>query len=143
MLSYEEEMIAQCIPSFILEKLEKENLTEIQREKLELIKSARPENRRAIMNQQLAEFYKDILSYKHRWSADEIQSCINDALFFTEHELCEMLDDELSEKNPCEETIDKIIYCLENQIFFNTLEEAEAAEDAYWVRKIKESKLLN
>ena len=54
-----------------------------------------------------------------------------------------MLDEELSEKKPCNETIDKIIYCLENRIFFKTLEEAEAAEDAYWVRKIKESKLLN
>ena len=37
MLSYEEKLIAQYIPSYILQKLEEENLTERQREKLELI----------------------------------------------------------------------------------------------------------
>ena len=51
---------------------------------------------------------------------DEIQACVIDGLYFTEHELCEMLDEELSEKKPCNETIDKIIYCLENRIFFKT-----------------------
>ena len=143
MLSYDEKLIAQYIPSYILQKLEEENLTERQREKLGLIKAARPENRQTIIHQQLASAYKNILAYKHRWTADEIQACVIDGLYFTEHELCEMLDEELSEKKPCNETIDKIIYCLENRIFFKTLEEAEAAEDAYWVRKIKESKLLD
>lgn len=127
----------QKLNIFLLAHYEKDLFSQKEHNMIKTLKKLTSEEERIMMTEILLNNAFDLSDEPERFNSEGIKELIKDELYFTEEELYDMLAEEISLGEDADiETIDTIIDCLNNHIYYDTLEQAEEAERKYWRKKI-------